>query len=111
MAYKVIITGATGMVGEGVMHECLQDPEIEEVLLINRRLSGFSHPKLKEVLHPDFLNFRHVPVDSSKFSGLHRNSGLFQTLQCLFLLPGRFIGGHEQTGLRETDLRADHTRG
>lgn len=62
MAYKVLITGATGMVGEGVMHECLQDPEISEVLLLNRRPSGFTHPKLKEVIWPDFLQFEGVPV-------------------------------------------------
>lgn len=67
MAYKVIITGATGMVGEGVMHECLLDPEIGEVLLINRRSSGFSHPKLREVVHPDFLQFKNVPVDFQKY--------------------------------------------
>lgn len=62
MTYKVIITGATGMVGEGVMHECLLDPEIDEVLLINRRPSGFSHPKLKEVLHQNFLDFSGIQV-------------------------------------------------
>jgi len=67
MGYKVIITGATGMVGEGVMHECLQDPEISEVLLINRRPAGFSHPKLKEVIQPDFLNFAGIPVDFKNY--------------------------------------------
>lgn len=68
MAYKVIVTGATGMVGEGVMHECLLDPEISEVLLINRRPSGFTHPKLKEVIHPDFLNFHNVPVNFKQYN-------------------------------------------
>ena len=68
MSYKVIVTGATGMVGEGVMHECLQDPEISEVLIINRRPSGFSHPKLKEVIHQDFFNFSHVPVDFRNYN-------------------------------------------
>jgi hypothetical protein len=63
MAYKVIVTGATGMVGEGVMHECLLDPEIGEVLIINRKPSGHKHPKLKEVIHPDFLNFSGIPVN------------------------------------------------
>lgn len=44
------------MVGEGVMHECLQHPQIESVLIVNRRPSGFSHPKLKEILHADFFD-------------------------------------------------------
>jgi len=52
--YKVIITGSTGMVGEGVVHECLKSPLISEVLIINRRASGCSNPKLKEIIHGDF---------------------------------------------------------
>jgi len=51
MSIRVIITGATGMVGEGVMHECLNHPEVEQVLIVNRRPSGFTHPKLKEIVH------------------------------------------------------------
>lgn len=58
MKDKVIITGATGMVGEGVLHECLQNPGIEQVLVINRRPGGVTHPKLKEIIHTDFLNSR-----------------------------------------------------
>ncbi len=56
MKAKVIITGATGMVGEGVLHECLQQPDITEILVINRRSCGIVHPKLKEILHSDFFN-------------------------------------------------------
>jgi uncharacterized protein YbjT (DUF2867 family) len=51
---KVIITGATGMVGEGVLYECLQHPEIEKVLVITRKPCGYSHPKLTEIIHGDF---------------------------------------------------------
>ncbi|CAM3865476.1 NAD-dependent epimerase/dehydratase family protein [Aquirufa aurantiipilula] len=51
---KVIVTGVTGMVGEGVMHECLLSPYVEEVLVISRRPSGKSHPKLKEIILTDF---------------------------------------------------------
>jgi len=54
---KAIITGATGMVGEGVLHECLQHPDVESVLIINRRPSNVSHPKLTEIIHADFFNF------------------------------------------------------
>ncbi len=51
---KVIITGATGMVGEGVLFECLQNPKVKSVLMINRRSYEITHSKLKELLVPDF---------------------------------------------------------
>ena len=51
---KVIVTGATGMVGEGVLLECLDNPAVERVLSVARRTSGHSHPKLSECLVPDF---------------------------------------------------------
>ncbi|MEQ9169444.1 MAG: hypothetical protein RIE55_00300, partial [Marinoscillum sp.] len=47
---KVIITGATGMVGKGVLLECLDHAEVEQVLLINRRPIDLKHPKLVEVM-------------------------------------------------------------
>jgi hypothetical protein len=53
---SVIITGATGMVGEGVLNECLLHDEVERVLVINRRLCGIIHPKLKEIIHADFYD-------------------------------------------------------
>lgn len=62
MKIKAIITGATGMVGEGVLIECLNNPEIEQVLIINRKPSGYAHPKLKEIIHTDFLNI--APIQS-----------------------------------------------
>ena len=52
---KVIITGTTGMVGEGVLLECLTNPKVTEVLSVSRKPAGISHPKLKEYLVPDFL--------------------------------------------------------
>ncbi|WEK71176.1 MAG: NAD-dependent epimerase/dehydratase family protein [Candidatus Chryseobacterium colombiense] len=51
---KVIITGATGMVGEGVLQECIANPQIEKILLINRKPSGYAGTKVEEVLHGDF---------------------------------------------------------
>ncbi|MFY0674030.1 MAG: NAD-dependent epimerase/dehydratase family protein [Bacteroidia bacterium] len=54
---KVIVTGSTGMVGKGVLLECLDDPRITEVLAVNRNTLGIEHSKLKEVLHKDFSNF------------------------------------------------------
>jgi len=54
MHLKVIITGATGMVGEGVLQECMVNPSVEKILLINRKPSGYSHPKIEELLHSNF---------------------------------------------------------
>jgi len=56
MKIRAIITGVTGMVGEGVMHECLLRDEVEQVLVINRRPCGFEHPKLIEIVHKDFFD-------------------------------------------------------
>jgi uncharacterized protein YbjT (DUF2867 family) len=53
---RVIVTGASGMVGEGVMLTCLNHPDITEVLVVGRRPCGHTHPKLKEILHNDFYN-------------------------------------------------------
>ena len=55
-ALRVILTGATGMVGEGVLHECLNAPEVQLVLLLNRKPSGITHPKLKEIIHADLFD-------------------------------------------------------
>ena len=57
---NTIITGATGMVGEGVLHECLNHPDVESVLVINRKPCGVLHQKLKEVIHEDFFNFSSI---------------------------------------------------
>lgn len=59
---KVIITGSTGMVGEGVLLICLQDPTVEKVLVINRKPLGMTHPKLTEIIHTDFYDLS--PVQS-----------------------------------------------
>ncbi|MFC4101177.1 NAD-dependent epimerase/dehydratase family protein [Paenibacillus xanthanilyticus] len=50
---KVILTGATGMVGEGVLHECLRHPDVREVLSVGRRPCGVRHSKLIEIVHDD----------------------------------------------------------
>lgn len=53
---KVIVTGATGMVGEGVLMECLIHPDVESILIVTRRPSGVVHPKVMEIIHDDFHN-------------------------------------------------------
>jgi len=52
---QLIITGVTGMVGEGVLHEAIHSPFIKQILVINRKSCGISHPKVKEYLLADFL--------------------------------------------------------
>jgi len=60
MSIRAIITGTTGMVGEGVLHECLLHPDVEQVLVINRKPCGISHPKLKEIIHNDFFDMSSI---------------------------------------------------
>jgi uncharacterized protein YbjT (DUF2867 family) len=60
MKIKAIITGVTGMVGEGVLHECLQHPNVESVLVINRKPCGVKHEKLKEIIHKDFFDLSSI---------------------------------------------------
>ena len=56
MKIRAIITGATGMVGEGVLYECLNIADVEQVLVINRKPCGVTHPKLKEIIHSNFFD-------------------------------------------------------
>jgi hypothetical protein len=64
---KVILTGATGMVGEGVLNECLLNNAVSQVLIINRKLSGFEHEKLKEIIHRDFNDFSSISDQLSDY--------------------------------------------
>jgi hypothetical protein len=82
---KVIITGSTGMVGEGVLIECLKHPDVESILLINRRPYGFTHPKLKEIIHIDFFDL--LPIES-RLTGYNA---------CFF------CAGMSSVGMKETD--------
>src|SRR3546814_9432309 len=52
---KIILTGTTGMIGEGILIECLANPRIKEILSISRKPTGKQHPKLKEHHVSDFL--------------------------------------------------------
>ena len=60
---KVIVFGATGMVGQGVLIECLRDPDVTEVLTVGRSTTGQQHPKLRELVHKDFLDFSTIEKD------------------------------------------------
>ena len=90
---RAIITGTTGMVGEGVLHECLQHPEVEKVLIINRKPGGFSHPKLTEIIHEDFYDLSAI---ASKLSGYNA---------CYFCL------GASSIGMKEADYHRHYRNG
>lgn len=85
MKLKVIVTGATGMVGEGVLHECLNHPDVEEVLIVNRKPFGRSHPKLKEIVHGNFYELASI---QDKLAGYNA---------CFFCL------GVSSVGMKEAD--------
>jgi uncharacterized protein YbjT (DUF2867 family) len=59
---NVIIFGSTGMIGQGVLRECLLDPGVQRVVTINRRRGGKTHAKLREIVHPDLFNL--APLES-----------------------------------------------
>jgi len=77
---KVVITGSTGMVGEGVLNECLRHSQVSEILLINRVSSGIVHPKLKEIIHADFEDLSPI---SSELLGYNT---------CFFCLGATSVG-------------------
>lgn len=68
MSQRIIITGATGMVGEGVLLTCLAQPEVEAVLSISRRPSGHTHPKLRELLVPDFFDLSAIEPELAGYT-------------------------------------------
>ena len=76
MGIKVIITGATGMVGKGVLLECLDHPEIDHVLTIGRSALGITNPKLTEVVHDNFLDYTHVKDQLSGFDACYLCMGV-----------------------------------
>ena len=84
MKINAIITGATGMVGEGVLKESLLHPDVEKVLVINRRSCGVTHPKLTEILHSDFFDLSLV---SGQLTGYNA---------CFFCLGVSSLGMKEQ---------------
>jgi hypothetical protein len=68
---RAIVTGSTGMVGEGVLIECLNHPNVESVLVINRKPIGVSHPKLKEIIHTDFFNLSPIENQLSGYNACY----------------------------------------
>ncbi len=58
------------MVGEGVLHECILDNEIEKILIINRRSLGMQHPKVEELIIPDFFDLAQLKGKLSGYDGV-----------------------------------------
>ena len=64
---KVILFGATGMVGQGVLRECLLDADVESVLAVGRSPTGQRHAKLREIVHDNFLDYSGVESQLAGF--------------------------------------------
>jgi uncharacterized protein YbjT (DUF2867 family) len=60
---KVILFGGTGMIGTGVLQECLRDDRVTEIVSVQRSPSGTIHPKLRERIHTDFFDYRDLRAD------------------------------------------------
>lgn len=82
---KIILFGATGMVGQGVLRECLLDPAVEAVLSVGRSPTGQRHPKLREIRHPDMIDLTAIEPQLAGYDA------------CLFCL------GISSVGLSEAD--------
>ncbi|HSB94471.1 MAG TPA: NAD-dependent epimerase/dehydratase family protein [Flavitalea sp.] len=87
MGIKVIITGTTGMVGEGVLLTCLEHPTVEQVLSVSRKPYKLIHEKLKELIIPDFLQLQSVENDLTGYDA------------CFF------CAGVSAVGMKEADYR------
>jgi len=81
---KVILFGATGMVGQGVLRECLLDPGIDAVLAVGRSATGQQHPKLREIVHADFTDYSAIEPQLSGYDA------------CFFCLGVSSIGMAEE---------------
>lgn len=87
---KVIVFGATGMIGQGVLRECLLDERVTEVVTIGRTATGRRHPKLREVVHADLYDLGPIAAD------------LDGTGACLFCLGISSAGQTEEQYRRVT---------
>lgn len=87
---KVIITGTTGMVGEGVMDVCLRNNDVSEVLIIGRRASGHTHPKLKEIVHENLYDISAIASQLANYDA------------CYFCLGTTSVGKNEEEFTKTT---------
>ncbi len=87
---NIVIFGASGMVGSGVLIECLEDPVVDSVLVVGRSSCGIEHQKLHEIIHDDFFDYSNIQND---LTGLDA---------CLFCLGVSAAGMSEETYTRLT---------
>jgi hypothetical protein len=84
---KIVLFGASGMIGQGVLRECLADPGVTAVVSVGRRATGTAHPKLREVVHGDLGDLTAIE---------HEFDGVDACFDCL---------GVSSAGMREADYR------
>jgi uncharacterized protein YbjT (DUF2867 family) len=73
---NVILFGATGMVGQGVLRECLLDPGIQQILSIVRTPSGQQHPKLRELPHSNFFDYNAIELQLTGYDACFFSLGV-----------------------------------
>jgi uncharacterized protein YbjT (DUF2867 family) len=81
---KVIIFGATGMVGQGVLRECLMDPGVARVLVVGRSPTGQQTAKLQEIIHDNFLDYGTIEAQLTGYDA------------CFFCLGVSSLGMNEE---------------
>jgi uncharacterized protein YbjT (DUF2867 family) len=81
---RIALYGATGMIGSGVLRECLLDPDVQEVVAIGRRPTGKSDPKLRELILPNLLDYAAIQGELVGFDA------------CFFCLGISSVGLDEQ---------------
>ena len=94
---KIILTGASGMVGEGVLYECLHHPDVKEILVIGRRSCGAVDPKLKEILIEDFYDLSSIENNLTGYN-------------CCFFCLGTSSVGKKEAEFYTTQLIIDKLR-
>jgi uncharacterized protein YbjT (DUF2867 family) len=90
MSVRAILFGGTGMVGEGVLHEALNDPAVESILVIGRRTCNVKHEKLTEILHNDFYDYAAIESQLKEYNA------------CFFCLGVTSVGKNENDYRRLT---------
>ena len=90
---KALIFGATGMVGQGVLRECLLEPGVESVRAVGRSATGVQHPKLREMVRPDLFHYADIEPE-------------LKGIDACFFLSRRVLSRHVGKAIREPDLYA-----
>src|SRR5579872_4854681 len=81
---NILLFGATGMIGQGVLRECLLDPDVQLVEIVGRSTSGVQHAKLREIVHKDLWNYAAIESSLAGFDA------------CFFCLGVTSVGMEEK---------------